>query len=236
MAGILGSHTDASCNTHNALRNISEYACGVSFQFKQDGFDGFQDGYAVVSLQECCAEVNATLMRIPGNTGCEIQFCEVSAVPSSYTETITYASATGTGAGTGTATAVQTPAPTVSQGVSWGPPPSVENCMASVYSGDLPGDVAQGVAWAGNWCVVRNYDDESDEQGVAVTAAAAPAAWTTAATSHADNYLTMISTSVGSAATGTSSQSGGVRAIAGPRKRWGTIPAGLLLSVLVALV
>ncbi|KAI8625551.1 hypothetical protein F5Y19DRAFT_479472 [Xylariaceae sp. FL1651] len=62
MAGIISSRMDATCNMHNALRNISGYACGV----------------------------NAPLQRIPGNTGCEIQFCDVEPVTSSYTSRIHY--------------------------------------------------------------------------------------------------------------------------------------------------
>jgi hypothetical protein len=224
MAGVLGSHTDASCNTHNALRNVSEYACGVSFEFKHDGFDGFKDGYAVVALQQCCAAANVTLMRIPGNTGCEIQYCEVPAVLTAYTQTIEYAYATGTG------TAAKTPAPSVTQDVRWGPPDRVENCMAFVDQGDLPDDVASGISRAGNWCAVRNYDDESSEQGTAVTAAPAPAAWTFAAASPAENYLTKLSTP--SAATTTSTRSSdGARNSIGRPKSWGMVYLGLLVLV-----
>jgi hypothetical protein len=85
MAGI--GWSDATCNTHNALRNISDYACGVTFSFK-DSENPPDMHYGVVSLQRCCDEVNAPVMRIPGNTGCEIQFCLVEAVTSSYTETV----------------------------------------------------------------------------------------------------------------------------------------------------
>ncbi|KAI0123672.1 hypothetical protein BJ170DRAFT_91139 [Xylariales sp. AK1849] len=174
MAGIFGS-SDSTCNTHNALRNISGYACGVTFSFKSDGFSGFEDGFAVVSLQECCDKANAPVMRIPGNTGCEMQFCGVPEATTSYIQTIEYSYATGTG------TAAQTPAPSVTHGVKIGPPGDVENCMAFVYEGDLPDDIGDGVSNAGNWCVVRMYDDDSSKKGTAVTAKSAPASWTSAA-------------------------------------------------------
>lgn len=79
MAGILGSFSDARCNTHNALRDISGHACGVTFVFK-DVADppamGSPAPYAVPSLAECCAKVGVgSVLRVPGNTGCEMQFC-----------------------------------------------------------------------------------------------------------------------------------------------------------------
>ncbi|KAH8668850.1 hypothetical protein BX600DRAFT_460810, partial [Xylariales sp. PMI_506] len=203
MAGILSS--DLTCNTHNALKNISGYACGVTFSFKTDDFTGFENGYAVVSLQECCAKANAPVLRIPGNTGCEMQFCELSEVATTYTRTIQYGYATGTG------TAAQTPAPSVTQGVQWGPPGDVENCLMFVYEGDLPDDVAAGVSNVGSWCVVRMYDDDYSEQETAITANSAPPSWTSAA---ADPWASALSSAgaskTSSAVAATTSASSGM--------------------------
>ncbi|KAI0968620.1 hypothetical protein F4678DRAFT_481828 [Xylaria arbuscula] len=87
MAGISPSRTDEPCNTHNTLSNITNYASGVTFIFK-DADNPPDMHYGVVSLQRCCDKVNAPLMRIPGNTGCEMQFCLVDAVT---VETVEYA-------------------------------------------------------------------------------------------------------------------------------------------------
>ncbi|KAI1103516.1 hypothetical protein F4804DRAFT_229408 [Jackrogersella minutella] len=176
MAGILGSYTDNTCNSHNALRNISGYACGVTFSFK-DTDDPPDMHYAVVSLQECCVKVDQPVLRIPGNTGCEMQFCNVPIVTSSYTDTI------GGGYTMGSGTATQAPAPSVTEGVQVGWPKNVENCMAFVYEGDLPDDVAKDISNAGNWCVARMYDEDlsPSEVSAAVTASPAPPSWTSAA-------------------------------------------------------
>ncbi|KAI1770075.1 hypothetical protein F4818DRAFT_434342 [Hypoxylon cercidicola] len=178
MAGILGSYTDGTCNTHNALRNISAetYACGVTFTFKDS--DSPPDmHYGVVTLQECCAMVGAPVLRIPGNTGCEMQFCEVPAATSSFSRSVVYGYATGSG------TAAQTPAPTVTQGVTVGPPADVENCMYFVYERDVPEDVEKQIANASPWCVARMYDDSlsPEDEDNAVTASPAPPSWTAAA-------------------------------------------------------
>ncbi|KAK9424809.1 putative XPG-I domain-containing protein [Seiridium unicorne] len=210
MSGLLNG--DATCNTHNALKNISEYACGVTFSFKNNGFTGFEDGYAVVSLQECCNKVNASVLRIPGNTGCEMQFCEVPAVTSSYTETMNYMYATGTG------TAAQTPAPSATSGATIGPPEEVESCMEFVYEGDLPDDVADGISNAGNWCAVRNYNDESNEDVTAVPANSAPPSWTSAAANPWASWTASASATAASttaASTGTSHRSGNTPTLIG---------------------
>ncbi|XDG01616.1 hypothetical protein ABKA04_001231 [Annulohypoxylon sp. FPYF3050] len=189
MAGILSSHSDSTCNSHNALQNISEYACGVSFRFK-DSDNPPDMHYAVVSLQRCCDKVNQPVMRIPGNTGCEMQFCEVPAVTSSYTSTIIYGGAT------------QTAAPTVTQGSQVGWPDDVESCMKFVYEGDLPDDIASKIYDADSWCLARMYDDElpSSEVSAAVTASAAPASWTSAA---ADPFANAFSSKGSSSSTST---------------------------------
>ncbi|KAI1749095.1 hypothetical protein F4782DRAFT_316496 [Xylaria castorea] len=198
MAGIAPSLMDATCNTHNALRNISGYACGVTFSFK-DSENPPDMHYGVVSLQKCCDKVNASVLRIPGNTGCEIQYCLVDPVTSSYTETVQYAYATGTG------TAAQTPAPYVTESARIGPPPEVENCMGFVYKGDLPDDVSDQVSDASSWSVVRFYDDElpPEEVSAAVLASPAPASWTSAAANPWDKLLS----SSGATATPTSTSS-----------------------------
>ncbi|KAI1396254.1 hypothetical protein F4819DRAFT_144091 [Hypoxylon fuscum] len=160
MSGILGY--SETCNSHNALRNISGYACGVTFSFKDAVSPPPDMHYAVVSLQECCAKAAAPVLRIPGNTGCEMQFC---AVPE----------ATSTRGGSSSAS--RTEVPTV------GPPSAVENCLAFVYEGDLPDDVARDIDYAGSWCVVRMYDTliGPEDERAAVTAAPAPPSWTSAA-------------------------------------------------------
>ncbi|KAI1452375.1 hypothetical protein F4805DRAFT_30640 [Annulohypoxylon moriforme] len=188
MAGILGSYSDSTCNSHNALQNISEYACGVTFQFKSS--DNPPDmHYGVVSLQKCCDKVNQPVMRIPGNTGCEMQFCEVPAVTSSYTSTIIYGEVT------------PTPPPTVTQGSEVGWPSDVESCMKFVYEGDLPDDIANDISNADSWCIARMYDDElpSSEVLAAVTASAAPASWTSAAADPFENAFSSKSSSSASA-------------------------------------
>ncbi|KAJ8119534.1 hypothetical protein ONZ43_g3533 [Nemania bipapillata] len=116
--------------------------------------------YGVVSLQTCCDKVNAPVLRIPGNTGCEIQFCVVEPVTSSYTQTIHYGYATGSG------TAAQTPAPSVTQGTTIGPPIRADQ-----------------ISDASSWSVVRFYDDElpPEEVSAAVVASPAPPSWTSAA-------------------------------------------------------
>ncbi|OTA68047.1 hypothetical protein K449DRAFT_430163 [Hypoxylon sp. EC38] len=175
MAGILGSYSDGTCNTHNALRNISAYACGVTFSFK-DSENPPDMHYAVVSLQKCCDKVNSPVFRIPGNTGCEIQFCDVPEVTSTYTSTI-HAYPTGSG------TAAQTPVPTVIEGIESGWPKNVDNCVRFVYERDLPDDIAKEIYDVGGWCVVRMYDDALSpaEVSAAVTASPAPPSWTSAA-------------------------------------------------------
>ncbi|KAI1372784.1 hypothetical protein F4677DRAFT_241429 [Hypoxylon crocopeplum] len=184
MAGIFGSYSDSTCNSHNALRNISGYACGVTFSFKSSENPPDMH-YAVVSLQECCDKVGAPVLRIPGNTGCEMQFCDVPEATSSFSQSVFYAYATGSG------TAAQTPAPTVTQGSTIGPPEDVENCMRFVYEGDLPDDIAQDISDASPWCTVRIYDDElsSSEETTAVTASPAPPSWTSAAVDPWDAAL-----------------------------------------------
>ncbi|KAI1263713.1 hypothetical protein F5Y18DRAFT_393930 [Xylariaceae sp. FL1019] len=183
MAGIVDSLSDSTCNAHNALKNVSGYACGVTFLFK-DAVDPPDMHYGVVSLQRCCDKANAPLLRIPGNTGCEIQFCDVQPVTSSYTETVVYGYATGSG------TAAKTPAPTVTQGATIGPPDDVTNCMAFVYEGDLPDDVKDKVRDVEWWNVARVYDDElsPEEEETPVAASPAPASWTTAAEDPWDAY------------------------------------------------
>ncbi|KAI0546180.1 hypothetical protein F4679DRAFT_558738 [Xylaria curta] len=184
MAGIAPSLMDATCNTHNALRNITGYACGVTFSFK-DSDNPPDMHYGVVSLQKCCDKINAPVMRIPGNTGCEIQFCLAEPVTSSYTRTVQYGYATGTG------TAAQTPAPYVTEDATIGPPGEVENCMSFVYEGDLPDDISDQISDASSWSVVRFYDDElpPEEVSAAVLASPAPASWTSAAANPWDEAL-----------------------------------------------
>ncbi|KAH8158055.1 hypothetical protein CIB48_g10188 [Xylaria polymorpha] len=184
MAGIIPSLTDATCNSHNALRNISGYACGVTFSFK-DSENPPDMHYGVVSLQRCCDKVNAPVLRIPGNTGCEMQFCTVDPVTSSYTETVQYGYATGTG------TAAQTPAPYVTEGARIGPPEEVENCIKFVYEGDLPDNVSDQISDALGWSVVRFYDDELPLKDVstAILASPAPPSWTSAAANPWDKLI-----------------------------------------------
>ncbi|KAI1414403.1 hypothetical protein F5Y13DRAFT_158492 [Hypoxylon sp. FL1857] len=203
MAGILSSYSDSTCNTHNALRNISAYACGVTFSFK-DSSNPPDMHYAVVSLQKCCDKVNSPVLRIPGNTGCEMQFCDVPIVTSSYTSTI-YATATGSG------TAAQTPAPTVTEGAEIGWPQDVESCMKFVYEGDLPDDIARDISDAGSWCVARMYDDElsPSEVSAAVTASPAPPSWTSAAVDPWDAALSSASAASASAAASPTSTNNG---------------------------
>ncbi|KAI2465222.1 hypothetical protein F4781DRAFT_410330 [Annulohypoxylon bovei var. microspora] len=194
MAGLLSSYSDSTCNMHNALQNISEYACGVTFSFKSSD-DPPDMHYAVVSLQECCAKANQPVLRIPDNTGCEIQFCNLPAVTSSYTSTIFYGYATGSG------TAAQTPAPSVTEGARVGWPENVESCMKFVYEGDLPDDIANDISNVDSWCVARMYDDElpSSEVSAAVTASPAPASWTSAAVDQWDVALSSESAASASA-------------------------------------
>ncbi|KAI0143409.1 hypothetical protein GGR57DRAFT_364605 [Xylariaceae sp. FL1272] len=194
MAGILGSLSDSTCNAHNALKNVSGYACGVTFLFK-DAADPPDMHYGVVSLQRCCDKANATLLRIPGNTGCEMQFCDVQPVTSSYTETIVYGYATGSG------TAAKTPVPTVTEGATIGPPDDVTNCMAFVYEGDLPDDVKAKVRDVEWWNVVSVYDDElsPEQEETPVAASPAPASWTTAAEDPWDTYSSTLTASGGDA-------------------------------------
>ncbi|KAI4862379.1 hypothetical protein F4820DRAFT_430718 [Hypoxylon rubiginosum] len=176
MAGILGSYTDGTCNSHNALRNVSAYACGVTFSFKDS--DSPPDmHYAVVTLQECCDMVGSPVLRVPGNTGCEMQFCEVPEATSSFSHSVVYGYATGSG------TAAQTPEPTVTQGFTVGPPADVENCMYFVYERDVPENIEKQISDASPWCVVRMYDDSlsPSDEAAAVTASPAPPSWTSAA-------------------------------------------------------
>ncbi|KAI0376532.1 hypothetical protein F5Y04DRAFT_209437 [Hypomontagnella monticulosa] len=204
MAGLLGSYSDSTCNTHNVLRNISEYACGVTFSFKDTADPPPDMHYAVVSLQKCCDKVNRPVMRVPGNTGCEIQFCEVPEVTSSYSYSVFYGYTTGSG------TAAKTPEPTVTQGTisSW--PEEVDNCMRFVYEGDLPENIAKDIENAGSWCAVRMYDDElsPSEEETAVTAAPAPPSWTTAAIDQWDLWMSSESAAKASATATPTSNSG----------------------------
>ncbi|KAI1135581.1 hypothetical protein F5Y05DRAFT_165759 [Hypoxylon sp. FL0543] len=203
MAGILGSYSDSTCNTHNALRNISAYACGVTFSFK-DSANPPDMHYAVVSLQECCDKVHSPVFRIPGNTGCEMQFCDVPVVTSSYTSSIY-------GAPTGTGTAARYPPPTITEGSEIGWPQNVESCLKFVYEGDLPDDIAKDISNADSWCVARMYDDELSPSDVsaAVTASPAPPSWTSAAVDPWDAALaSQRSASVSATASPTSTNSG----------------------------
>ncbi|KAI0871215.1 hypothetical protein GGS24DRAFT_69039 [Hypoxylon argillaceum] len=211
MAGIAPSLMDATCNSHNALRNISGYACGVSFSFK-DPENPPDMHYGVVSLQKCCDKVNASVLRIPGNTGCEIQFCTVEPVTSSYTETIHYGYATGSG------TAAQTPAPSVTQGARIGPPSEVEDCMRFVYEGDLPDDIADQISDASSWSVVRFYDDELplDEVSAAVLASPAPPSWTSAAANPWDQSSASTTTPAPTSSSQTTFPSSGRRGVGYP--------------------
>ncbi|KAI0883091.1 uncharacterized protein GGS22DRAFT_35740 [Annulohypoxylon maeteangense] len=196
MAGILSSYSDSTCNTHNALQNISEYACGVTFQFK-DSDNPPDMHYGVVSLQRCCDEANQPLLRIPGNTGCEMQFCELPAITTSYTSTIRHGGAT------------ETAPPTVTEGIESGWPSDVVSCMKFVYKGDLPDDIVDDISYADSWCVIRMYNDALDpsEVSTAVTASAAPASWTSAAV---DPFESMFSSKTASSATaGSTSTSNG---------------------------
>lgn len=77
MSGILGSYSDSTCNTHNALRYIEGHACGATFSYRSSSSPPDMH-YAVVSIQKCCDEYNATVLRIPGNIGCEMQFCNIT--------------------------------------------------------------------------------------------------------------------------------------------------------------
>ncbi|KAI1272295.1 hypothetical protein F5Y07DRAFT_307387 [Xylaria sp. FL0933] len=240
MAGIASSLTDATCNSHNAFRNISGYACGVTFSFK-DPENPPDMHYGVVSLQRCCDKVKAPVLRIPGNTGCEIQFCEVDPVTSSYTETVVYGYATGSG------TAAHTPSPTVTEGARIGPPEEVEDCMRFVYEGDLPADISSEVVGASSWSVVRFYDDELPPEDVraAVLASSAPPSWTSAAANPFDKWLsndTPTSTPTSASSPGTmpsssSARRGGSYAIeSGPNglKMW-AVTAVAVLGLVIAL-
>ncbi|KAI0844579.1 hypothetical protein F5Y00DRAFT_255885 [Daldinia vernicosa] len=181
MAGIVGSQSDSTCNTHNALRNISisSYACGVTFGFKSTADPPPDMHYGVVSLKECCDMANRPLMRIPGNTGCEMQFCELPESTTSTTKTI-------------------------------GPPGDVDNCMRFVYERDVPESVAKDIAFASSWCIVRMYDDElpDSEVSAAVTAAPAPPSWTTAAMDQFDVYFSTKSAAEASATAAPKSSDG----------------------------
>ncbi|KAI9162681.1 FAD dependent oxidoreductase [Paramyrothecium foliicola] len=203
MAGLLDSYSDRTCSHHNALRDIpvGMYACGVTFRFKSsDGPSAFQDSYGVVSLQQCCDKANATLMRIPGNTGCEMQFCSVSAATS--TRTFDYHSLVPQTLSNGVQTySYADPVPSTETRVE--APGDVMNCMAFVYEGDLPDAVAERVFDAGNWCAVRMYDTEMPESEVREPKAAspAPAAWTEAAKAPFDANFSSLS--AGATVTGT---------------------------------
>jgi hypothetical protein len=183
MAGILSPYSDSTCSHHNALRNITvgDYACGVSFRYKSSsGPNPFDPPYGVVSLQECCDMVNATLMRIPDNTGCEMQFCVVPSTDS--TRTFDYIDMVSTTLPNGQETVTRLP-PVASTETIGGPPSQVTNCMAFVGEYDLPSGIKEDIRDADYWCVVRMYDTDLSEDEVRkpVTAPAAPAAWTEAA-------------------------------------------------------
>ncbi len=134
-------------------------ACGVTSLFKDlrnppDMHSG------VVSQQRCCDNVNAPVLCTSGNTGREIQFCGVAAVTSSFIETIYYGYATGSG------TAAHTPAPSVIEDAKIGPPAEVDNCMLSVYEGDLPDGESNEISDVSSWSVLRFYDDELPPEDV----------------------------------------------------------------------
>ncbi|KAI5917625.1 hypothetical protein F4810DRAFT_642569 [Camillea tinctor] len=199
MAGILGSHSDSTCNTHNALRNISGYACGVTFSFKSASSPDLLH-YAVPALSSCCSQApdSPPVLRIPGNTGCEMQFCVVSPVTSTHTYTYYYHS---TSIPTTTATATSSgPATWTTEEVRVEPPGRLESCLAFVYEGDVPDDIGNGIAYAGNWCVARMYDTDlpDDEIRAAVAAEAAPASWTTTTSSAEATVSGTVSRSAGS--------------------------------------
>ncbi|KAI0157988.1 hypothetical protein GGR52DRAFT_182640 [Hypoxylon sp. FL1284] len=225
MAGILGSYSDPTCNTHNALQNISTYACGVTFSFKDSDHPPDMH-YGVVTLQECCDKVNAPVMRIPGNTGCEMQYCEVPEATSSYSESVFFAYATGSG------TAAKTPDPTVTQGTVVGPPADVENCIHFVYQGDVPKDIKDQIYDANPWCVVRMYDDELSPSDVrpAVTASPAPPSWTTAAIDQWDIALSSMRAASATASPTSPAKSGnGMHAN-------GRSSSGVKISVVLAIM
>ncbi|KAI0593031.1 hypothetical protein F4775DRAFT_51541 [Biscogniauxia sp. FL1348] len=195
MAGILSSYSDSTCNTHNALRNISGYACGVTFSFKSSPRPDLLH-YAVPALSSCCAQApdSPPVLRIPGNTGCEMQFCVVSPVTSTHTYTYYYHT-------TATATATSSaPSTWTTEEVIIEPPGDLETCLAFVYEGDVPDGVRDEIAMAGNWCVARMYDTElpDDEVRAAVTAEAAPASWTATTSSTRATVSATASTSAGS--------------------------------------
>ncbi|KAI0903416.1 hypothetical protein F4823DRAFT_618643 [Ustulina deusta] len=95
-----------------------------------------------------------------GSVHCEIQFCGVAAVTSSFIETRYYGYATGSG------TAAHTSAPSVTEDVKTGPPEEVENCMLFVSEGDLPGGVSNEISDVSSWSVLRFYDDELPPEDV----------------------------------------------------------------------
>lgn len=77
MAGIISSSSDATCSTHNALRDIAGYACGVTFTYRDAA--AAMDWYAVPAIASCCTQAGGgPVQRIPGNRGCEMQFCVVA--------------------------------------------------------------------------------------------------------------------------------------------------------------
>ncbi|KAI1313307.1 hypothetical protein F5Y03DRAFT_338643 [Xylaria venustula] len=236
MAGIFTSHADETCNTHNALINITNYASGVTFIFKDP--DNPPDmHYGVVSLQRCCDKVNAPVLRIPGNTGCEMQFCLVDAVT---VETVQYAypestvtvtstvsgSATDLGMGIGVgrdavttkgsvsgssrgSVSTATTTGTVSAttlGTTIDIPEEVQNCLNFVYEGDLPDDIAKDLAGASWWEVARFYDDELPDKDVRTAVLAASPAPPSWTSAVADPFGKWISSSE-SAATPTATSS-----------------------------
>ncbi|KAI0020320.1 hypothetical protein F4780DRAFT_379456 [Xylariomycetidae sp. FL0641] len=243
MSGILGSYSDGTCNSHNALSGFGteHYACGVTFDFKDvdDPPPGLQE-YAVVTVEECCAKANRSVLRIPGNSGCEMQFCIVpeSASSFSYTQVAAYE--------TGSGTAARTPDPTYTTGVVWGPPDDVDGCLSFVYEGDLPATVSEKVARVGNWCVVQMGDSDivGDEVKAYVTAASpAPPSWTSAAVGPFDKaFSSMSAASAAAAAKATSDPTtgGGVpaRHVGAPwdlgMRIW-TVAAILTLGLAIAL-
>jgi hypothetical protein len=195
MAGILDSFSSDTCSHHNALRNITTgmYACGVTFRYKSDdGPNPFRDAYGAVSLQKCCDKVGAELMRIPGNSGCEMQFCSVSGVDSTRTFDRVDFIPTTLPNGDVTHTYGE---PVASTEVVGGPPYEVDNCMRFVYEGELPDDVAEGVRDADSWCVVRMYDDliTGDDELQPEPVKQAPASWTEAAHDPLDDVFASMS-------------------------------------------
>ncbi len=184
MAGI--NSTNPTCNTHNALRNVTGYACGTTFTFRDAADPPAFGSNAVSAVEACCALARRSVMRIPGNTGCEMQFCDVQAAAATATATATATTGTHTSTATlwhygevtgasGTSLAFG-PTTTVSVGDGGAdegvPPADVAACVAALTLEDLPDDVAGRVAAVDGWCVASMEDDSlaADQEAAAVTA------------------------------------------------------------------